>query len=241
MPFACRIRWITLCCPLFTIILIASGPMVNPALSQNQFENTLQNKNVLVLHSVESTAPFSIKTDKALYAALESGGISIRKQFYEFMDLRRNPGTEHRRHFAELLRLRYGRRNIDVIITMYPEALQFMLNEGRTIFPDAPVLALYLPIGFEMPATSRRFIRQFIVPDLTGTLDIALTMLPKTKRVYIVSGAHMIDKWLEDRTRQAFKQLEDRLEFHYLSDMTLEEILVMVSHAPAGSIVFTTT
>ncbi|MGD8521852.1 MAG: PAS domain-containing protein, partial [Desulfobacterales bacterium] len=241
MPFACRIRWITLCCPLFTIILIASGPMVNPALSQNQFENTLQNKNVLVLHSVESTAPFSIKTDKALYAALESGGISIRKQFYEFMDLRRNPGTEHRRHFAELLRLRYGRRNIDVIITMYPEALQFMLNEGRTIFPDAPVLALYLPIGFEMPATSRRFIRQFIVPDLTGTLDIALTMLPKTKRVYIVSGAHMIDKWLEDSTRQAFKQLEDRLEFHYLSDMTLEEILVMVSHAPAGSIVFTTT
>jgi PAS domain S-box-containing protein len=215
--------------------------MVNPALSQNQFENTLQNKNVLVLHSVESTAPFSIKTDKALYAALESGGISIRKQFYEFMDLRRNPGIEHIRHFAELLRLRYGRRNIDVIITMYPEALQFMLNEGRTIFPDAPVLALYLPIGFELPATSRRFIRQFIVPDLTGTLDIALTMLPKTKRVYIVSGAHMIDKWLEDRARQAFKQMEDRLEFHYLSDMTLEEILAIVSHAPPGSIVFTTT
>jgi hypothetical protein len=192
-------RWITLCYPLLIIILIARGPAVGPPFSKIQVQNQLINMKVLILHALESTTPFSIRTDKALSAALEFAGISIRKQFYEFIDLRRNPGTEHSRHFAELLQLRYGRRNIDAVITMYPEALQFMLNEDRTIFSDAPVLALYLPIGFELPATSRRFIRQFIVPDLTGTLDIALTMLPKTKRVYVVSGAHTIDRWFEDR------------------------------------------
>jgi PAS domain S-box-containing protein len=223
------------------ILLIAYGPEAGGASPQAQFQNPLKNKNVLVLHALESTAPFFKRTDRALSAALESGGISIREQFYEFIDLRRNPGAEHRRRFAELLQLRYGRCKIDAIITMYPEALHFMLNEGGTIFPDAPVLALYLPIGFEPPATSRRFIGQFVVPDLTGTLDIALTMLPKTKRVYIVSGAHMIDRWLEDRARQDFKQWEDRLEFRYLNDMTLEEILAIVSRAPPDSIVFTTT
>ncbi len=241
MSVVCGNRWMTLYCPLLIIILIAYGLESGEASSQAQLQNPLERKNVLILHAHESTAPFYIRTDKALSAALESGGISIRKQFYEFLDLRRNPGTEHRRHFAELLRLRYGRRNIDAIITMYPEAIHFMLNEGRAIFPDTPVLALYLPIGFEPPAMIRRFIGQFVVPDLTGTLDIALTMLPKTKRVYVVSGAHTIDKWLEDRARQDFKQMEDRLEFRYLSNMALEEILGIVSRAPSDSIVFTTT
>jgi PAS domain S-box-containing protein len=186
-------------------------------------------------------APIFEKTDNALSATLASGGIAHRKQFYEFLDLRRNPGTEHRKHVAEMLRLRYGRRSIDAIVTMYPEALQFMLNEGRTVLPEAIILALYLPIGFELPATSHRVIRQFIIPDLFGTLDIALTMLPKSKHLYVVSGAHTIDRWLEDQARQDFKQLENRVDIHYLSDLTLEEILAIVSRAPQDSIVFTTT
>jgi PAS domain S-box-containing protein len=241
MSVACGNRWIALFGLLFTIILVIYGPMVNLVRSQNQIENALQHKSVLVLHAHESMAPIFEKTDSALSAALQCGGIVIRNQFYEFLDLRRNPGTEHRRHLAESLRLRYGQRKIDVIITMYPEALQFLLNEGRTIIPEAPILALYLPIGFELPATSHRVIPQFIIPDLSGTLDIALTMLPKSKHLYVVSGAHTIDRWLENRARQDFKQWEDRLDIRYLSNLTLEEILVMVSRAPPDSIVFATT
>ena len=65
-------------------------------------------------------------------------------------------------------------------------------------------------------------------------------MVPKAKRVYVVSGTHPLDKWLESMARQDFKTWEGRLEFRYLSDLPLEEILATVSSAPSGSIVFIT-
>ncbi len=86
-------------------------------------------------------------------------GWRIRNQFFEYLDLARNPGPEHRQHLVELMRMRYGHRKIDVIVTIYAEAFRFVLNEGRTIFPDAPILALYMPVGFELPKTERRIIR----------------------------------------------------------------------------------
>lgn len=112
---ACGKRWIALFCHLFTIILVIYGPMVNLTRSQNQFENPLQHKNILVLHAHESMASIFEKNDNALSAMLASGGITHRKQFYEFLDLRRNPGTEHRKHVAEMSRLRYARRTMETL------------------------------------------------------------------------------------------------------------------------------
>ena len=111
----CLNRWIALFCHLFIIILVSYGSMVNLARSQNQFENPLQHKNVLALHAHDSMASISEKTDSALSTALESGGIAHRKQFYEFLDLRRNPGNEHRKHVAEMLQLRYARRTMETL------------------------------------------------------------------------------------------------------------------------------
>ena len=56
------------------------------------------------------------------------------------------------------MRMRYGHRKLDMIITMYPEALEFVLKDCRDILPDVPILALYLPQGFELPKTDRRII-----------------------------------------------------------------------------------
>ena len=212
-----------------------------PAHAQAPAQVGLKAKNVLILHAFESNVPIFELTDRGLRAALESGGVTIRNQFFEYLDLARNPDSEHRKHLSELMRLRYGQRKIDFIITMYPEALLFAVNEGRTIFHEAPILALYLPPGFEPPKTGQPVVRQSVIPEITGTLEIALKLVPGAKRVDVVSGTHPLDRWVEDRARQDFKKWEGQLEFRYLSDMSLEDMLTMVSSAPPGTIVFLLT
>ena len=233
-------RWMIFCYPLFFIILVVYWPDVGLANSKPRFQNPLGKNNVLILNAFESNIPAFQKTNQGLSAALQSGGIGIRNQFYEHLDLVRNPGPENRRLLLKLMRQRYGHRKIDFIITLYPEALKFVLDEGQAIFSDAPVLALFLPQGFELSKTGRRITPHLVIPDLKRTLEIALKLVPKAERVYVVGGTHPLDRWLENLARKDFKKWEGRLEFRYLDDLPLEKILATVSSAPADSIVFIT-
>jgi PAS domain S-box-containing protein len=200
----------------------------------------LSRKNVLILHGLESNVHNNVLTDRGIQTVLESGGVSTRNQFFEFLDLARNPGPEHRILMRQLMRRRYSRRRIDLVITMYPEALLFALNESYTMFPGAPIVALYLPVGFEWPHAHCRVIPQFVTPDISGTLELALRLVPKAKRVYVVSGSHSLDRWLERKARLDFEKWRSLLEFRYLSGMPLRRILTTVSQAPARSIVLVT-
>jgi PAS domain S-box-containing protein len=204
------------------------------------FAADLSQKNVLILHGVESNAPIFELTDRGIKRVLETRGVGIRNQFFEYLDLMRNPGPEHRNLMTQLMRQRYGHRKIDLVITLFPEALLFALNEGCTIFPGAPMVALYLTEGVELPQGSCPVIQQIVLPDIRGTLEAALKLVPDAKLVYVVSGVHALDKWLENRTQQDLKQWEPLLEFRYLSDLSLDSILATVAEAPANSIVLVT-
>jgi PAS domain S-box-containing protein len=209
-----------------------------PAAAHSAPAVDISRKNVLVLHAFEANMPINVKTDQGLTAALDAGGLGVKQQFFEYLDLTRNPGPEHRQQLSELLHRRYGQRKIDLIVTLYAEALQFVIDEGGRLFPDAPVLALYLPPAFEAPQTDRRIIRHSVALDMTGTLEGALKLVPEVKRVYVVAGVYPGDKQYEDQARREFTKWEDRLEFSYLSDRSLEDMLAAVSSAPSGTIVF---
>jgi len=241
MLFACRIRWMTLFYPFFIVSLIVLEPGTAVAHAQVQPQNPLENKNILILNSFESNIPAFVKTIQGLSSALLSGGIGTKNQFYEHLDLARNPGPENKELLVQLMRQRYSERRIDFIITLYTEGLKFLLDEVQTLFPAAPILALYLPQGFEVPATGRRIIPHILTPDFTRTLETALKLVPGTKRVYVTAGIHPMDRWLERLARRDFKKWEDRLEFHYLGDLPLDTILTTVSSAPPDSIVFITS
>jgi len=204
-------------------------------------QSDLDSTKILILHSFQSNGPVFWGTDKGLSTTLQSHGISNRNQFFEFLDLERNPGPEHRKLLVEQMRMRYSHHKPDMIITMFPEALEFVLKDCRDILPDVPILALYLPQRIDSPKMDRRIIGHIPTADITGTLEIALKLVPGARRVYIVSGVHEIDRRIEDQARHSSKEWEGRLEFIYLSHMPVEAILATISHIPPGSIVLALT
>ncbi len=223
------------CFYMLAFILLACIPGSSTA--QTRPQAALEAKNILILHSYEANTPVYVETDAGLSATLQSGGIPRLNHFFEFLDLRRNPGPEQRKLLVEGMRVRYSHRRLDMIITMYPEALEFVLKDCRDILPDVPILATILPVGFETPKTDRRIIGQFVRLDILGTLEIALKLVPRAKRVYVVSGAHEVDRIVQAQARRDLKKWETRLEFIYLSHMPFEDMLATLSNAPPGSII----
>ena len=115
----------------------SSGTVVSGASTQSD----LASKKVLILHSFENNQPAFLGTEKGLMNTLQSGGIPPLKQFFEFLNLRRFTGPEHRKLLVEEMRVRYGHQKIDMIITVYAEALEFVLKDCRDVLPDVPILA----------------------------------------------------------------------------------------------------
>ncbi len=230
------IRWITICYPFLLSTLFISELCTGVIPAQAQAGRALEAKKVLILHSFEGNVPVTLETDQGLLTTLESGGIPRLNQFFESLDLRRNPGAEHRRLLVDQMRKRYSHRKLNMIITMYPEALKFVLKDCRDIFPHVPILALYLPERMELPKTDRRIIRHSAPVDIIGTFEIARKLVPKARRVYIISGSHEVDKSFEDQARRELKKWKGELEF-YLSSMPFDDILTALSTAPPSTII----
>lgn len=219
------------------IILAACCLLISPAQAQPASVHSLTDKSVLIIHSYEANLPFNLLVDRGVSTVLEVGGIPSIKQFFESLDLRRNPGLEHRKILVEQMRSRYGHRSPDMIITMFPDALEFVLEDCRDILPDVPILALAMPAAFDVPQTDRRIITQSTRLDYAGTLEIALKLFPGTERVYLASGADQVDKGLEAQARDVLRQWETPLEIISLSHLAFEDILATLSSAPSGSLV----
>lgn len=235
-----RLKSATIGLPGLVLLMVLVWQPNNPAVAHAQPQSQLDVKNILILNAFQSNLPANVKTAQGITSSLSSGGVDVKNQFFEYLDLPRNPSPEHMKVLAELMRSRYSQRRIDLIITQYPGALQFLLNEGRTVFPEVPILALHMFPRIELPKTGRLIIQHSNKIDIIGTVESALKLVPGAKRVYVVGGVSSVDRTLENQARRDSKKWDGQLDFRYLSDMSFEVMLSEVSSAPPGTIVLFT-
>lgn len=237
MRLGAHIRWKAFLFRLLCYTSLVFAASVESGHAQSRPETESSEKTILVLHAYEGNAPVFWETDKGLSDTLLSGGVSSLNLFFESLELRRHPSPEHLRLLVEQMRIHYGQRKLDMIITMYPEALRFVLDDARDILPGVPVLALYLPQNFKLPQVDRRIIGHAPTLDLAGTIKIAQKLVPGLTRVYVVSGTHAVDRGFEEELRNISKNWEGQLEFLYLSHLPFEQMLAVVAGVPPGSVI----
>jgi signal transduction histidine kinase len=74
--------------------------------------------------------------------------------------------------------------------------------------------------------------------DLAATLALALRLHPHTRRVVVIAGQANLDAAWEAEARRTFRAFEDRLEFVYLTGLSMEDLLEQVAHLPDQSLIY---
>jgi PAS domain S-box-containing protein len=195
-------------------------------------------KCVLVLYTYGDGLPAYQKATPAFLSVMTAAGVNVNDLFFEYLDLQRRKDAEHRRKLADLFRHKYAGQKIDMIVTFHIRALEFLLNEGKEIFPEAPVLSILVaPDAFPKIETGHRFVHVPIDMDFRGTLELALKIFAKTQRVVFVSGYNEGDLKYERDAKKSFDPWRDKISFEYLSNRSVEEMLQRVSTLPPLSIV----
>ncbi len=197
-------------------------------------------RRVLIINDLGNiSSPGFAEIDQAVLAGLQKSPYLI--EFYgESLDLTLFPDRVSQGRFREAIIQKYSARKPDVIITAGPESLRF-IAELYDKFQGTPIIFCAILGG--IPDQLRHgapFTGVLAQLHPEGTLNVALRLLPGTKRVVVVGGVGKFDEGFEAITRQSFHNYESKLEFEYFLDLTMPALLERLKHLPRDTIVYHT-
>jgi PAS domain S-box-containing protein len=219
------------------IPIISLFPLSSQAQSPPRGSPALASKSILFLYSAGNYLPAHRKNLAAFMSVMEGAAFPAQNIYFENLDLLRNNSRAYRLLLLDLFHKKYADRKIDLIITVEGLARDFVLEEGKTLFPKTPILSVLTPEPLQTLNAPNKIIQIPSISDNKGTLEAALTMFPKAKRVFIVVGSGKDELRWEQNTRRQLASWQDKVEFEYSSNLTYEEMLHRVATLPPDTVV----
>jgi signal transduction histidine kinase/ABC-type uncharacterized transport system substrate-binding protein len=199
-------------------------------------------KRVLIFNDFGSiSSPGVAVLDQAIATGLGNSAYHI-ELYNENLEATLFPDEASQHRFREWYIRKYSDRKPDVIITVGPASLKFMIESHERAFPNTPIIFC---------GTTREMLDQ-LTPDLhfTGvwgvaqpekTLIAALHLQPDTKHVVVVGGVGPFDRSLEAVTKESLRKYESQFEFTYLTNLAMPELLERLRRLPSKTIVYHTS
>jgi PAS domain S-box-containing protein len=200
-----------------------------------------QIRRVVILNDLGVVAsPGYAEIDRAIFAGLQNSTYQI-ELYQESLEVTLFPDEVSQRRFREEFIQKYSDRKPDVIIAVGSESLKFIAESREQFLSDTPVI--FCAVIGKIPGKLR--------PDghFTGvvgrlhpeeTLTTALHMFPDTKHVVVTGGMGTFDEAFEDSAKEGFQNYQSKLEFTYLTNLTMPALLERLKHLPSNTIVYHT-
>lgn len=200
-----------------------------------------QVRRVLILNDLGIiSSPGFAEIDQSVFAGLQKSPYRI-ELYQESLELTLFPDEAFQRRFRDEFVRRYSSRKPDVIIAAGSGSFNFIAESQESFLQDIPVI--FCGILGEVPKRSNQDLHfTGVLGSLhpEETLRIALQLLPATKHVVVVGGTGKFDIGFETISRQGFQKYESKLDFTYLTDLTMSALLERLKHLPSDTIVYHT-
>ena len=199
-------------------------------------------RRVLVFNDLGTiSSPGFAFIDQAIFAGLEKSPYQI--EFYsENLETTLFSDKDSQRRFREWYVRKYRERKPDVIIAAGRGSIKFMIDWHEAGFPNTPVVFCGSEESMidELKPDSH-FTGVWAVAQPEMTLKAALQLQPATKHVVVVGGVGEFDRNDEAIVKKSLSSYESKLEFTYLTDLTMPALLERLRHLPSKTVVIHTS
>jgi signal transduction histidine kinase len=192
--------------------------------------------SVLSLHWYGKDFPTNDEFEKPFQEALKTAPNGPVEYFAEFLEEDRFPGQAQVMH--DYLVQKYKDRNIDVVVAVTDAPLKFLLDYRHDLFPRAAIVFLAInPPAKDVLASGPGMTGVVPIRNHKQTLDLALKLHPDTENLFFISGTPNRDKRLETIARTELSGYENKLKIHYLTDLSVEELIAKTRSLPEHSVI----
>src|SRR5687768_13588336 len=201
----------------------------------------VETKNVLILYSNSRQLPSSQEADRGLRETIATSPERTVQLFEEFLGRPAFSGDAVEQATATYLRDKYAEIPPEAVVAIGTPALDFMLQRRRQLFAHVPVIHLgvdsaYLRTIHPLPADVVGIPVEY---DFASTIELALRLHPRTRRLVVVTGAGVRDRIWESRLRTDLARLEIGPAVEYLSGLPIDAVMKRVGELEKGDVVFT--
>jgi PAS domain S-box-containing protein len=216
-------------------------PISGEAATKARIPSDLSKKHVLLLHAYTYETASYLLMDPVFLKGFTEAGLGAFNLHFEFMDLWKHPEPVSRRQFVKYLSDKFTKQPIDLIIALHSPALNFLVEEGKDLFPSVPVInviaASEFVFGEDMQNAYERRVRHLkrpfiILPvsrDVTSTVASITELQPGTRSLVVIAGSGLLDRMMEQATRRGLQEWQRRLAIEYWGGLPLEEVLKRVA------------
>jgi signal transduction histidine kinase/DNA-binding response OmpR family regulator/HPt (histidine-containing phosphotransfer) domain-containing protein len=210
----------------------ATAKLAKPAARQ-------EHPAVLILSGVQYGLPVSDSLIAGTVAALKEKGVITSDIFVEYLDLVRFDNPARHAALARLLREKFAKKNIGLVVAQNQEALDFLARYGGDLLPPGlPVLSILVatpPVAWQgAPHRVLNVMNRF---DIPSTLRYGFGLFPRTKRLVLVAGADKQQATFHTLATQALAELGSPVELEDTVALSYEDMLQRISTLPPDTLV----
>ena len=240
-PASTRARWCKRIlqrgwCGLISFILGTTAVLLPLSVPAPAHRN--DQPGILILYYRQKEAPYAHTIREEIVQVLAEQTAASFTVYDESVEGWKETGEATGQAVVDVLRERYSRMNVHVLVPVGNRAVEFARRHGHEITPEASIvyMAESFSEGADKPAIANAtgVVARFEPED---TLQLALQQNPTTRQVVVVSGSSAQEKMELLATGNRYRPYEHRLRFRYLTDVTFAELLSRLAHLPEDAVV----
>lgn len=157
----------------------------------------------------------------------------------EYMDTKVINSDAHFALFRDLLASKYHSLRFDVIVATDDDALGFLRQYRESLFAGVPVV--FAGLNNLKPEKLAGFGNATAVneqADFRSNLELILKLQPGTRRVYVIVDQLTAGQLIRKEFDAVAANYRQRLQFEYLTDLTLDQIRQRVAGLERDAVIF---
>lgn len=198
-------------------------------------------RNLLVLYSNNRLLPGIAAADRGLREALAGDAAQPVRLFSEFLDSPEFGGEAYERTLVAYLNSKYSGQRPQALLAVSDAAFVFLARHRQALFPEAPLLyASVAPeVLREFAASAQGLVGVPVRYDFAGTIEQALRLHPKARRLVIITGTAPRDRGWEARLRGEAPPVAGGRKIEFWAGLPTATLLERVAALDDGTVVFT--
>jgi PAS domain S-box-containing protein len=186
---------------------------------------------LLILNEVGTTYPGINLIDQGIRDVLDTSPDKL-ETYREYMDTILFPDPADQQRFRNFYIRKYQNRKPDVIITVGPSPLKFMLQAHMTDFPGVPIVYGYPNWTPGSPVLGSDLTGIMNDVAASGTIEVALRLQPDTRNIVVVGGTSYMDTTFEAAVKEQLRPYERDYQFSYLTNLAMPDLVERLKHLP---------